>query len=89
MSWRQALAIFADFNHPDAEQVRERLGRLANTTRENTTADGSTGSANGPVGVVNGHLCGTNGHTDAADRSDTVDGPPEAHARSAARRRTA
>ncbi|MFJ6464620.1 AfsR/SARP family transcriptional regulator [Streptomyces sp. NPDC091387] len=28
VSWRKALALFADFNHPDAERVRERLGRL-------------------------------------------------------------
>lgn len=27
-SWRHALAIFAEFGHPDAEQVRERLDRL-------------------------------------------------------------
>lgn len=27
-SWRQALAIFVEFDHPDAEKVRERLGRL-------------------------------------------------------------
>ncbi|MFE6525779.1 BTAD domain-containing putative transcriptional regulator [Streptomyces sp. NPDC057794] len=27
-SWRHALAIFAEFGHPDAERVRERLDRL-------------------------------------------------------------
>ncbi|MEU7719187.1 AfsR/SARP family transcriptional regulator [Streptomyces tibetensis] len=27
-SWRHALAIFAEFGHPDAEQVQERLDRL-------------------------------------------------------------
>ncbi|MFF3889336.1 BTAD domain-containing putative transcriptional regulator [Streptomyces sp. NPDC001914] len=27
-AWRQALAIFVEFDHPDAEKVRERLGRL-------------------------------------------------------------
>ncbi|MEU9736029.1 BTAD domain-containing putative transcriptional regulator [Streptomyces sp. NPDC048002] len=27
-SWRRALAILAEFDHPDAEKVRERLGRL-------------------------------------------------------------
>ncbi|KOX06513.1 regulatory protein AfsR [Streptomyces sp. NRRL B-1140] len=27
-SWRHALAIFAEFGHPDAEQVRERLDAL-------------------------------------------------------------
>jgi tetratricopeptide (TPR) repeat protein len=28
ISWGQALAIFAEFDHPDAEKIRERLGRL-------------------------------------------------------------
>lgn len=28
-SWRQALAIFVEFGHPDAEKIRERLGRPA------------------------------------------------------------
>ncbi|MFJ9897542.1 AfsR/SARP family transcriptional regulator [Streptomyces sp. NPDC091280] len=28
-SWRQALAIFTEFDHRDAEKIRERLGRLA------------------------------------------------------------
>ncbi|WP_369186678.1 BTAD domain-containing putative transcriptional regulator [Streptomyces sp. R08] len=27
--WEQALAIFEEFDHPDAEKIRERLGRLA------------------------------------------------------------
>ncbi|MGW3661733.1 AfsR/SARP family transcriptional regulator [Streptomyces sp. NPDC005141] len=31
-SWQQALAIFAEFDHPDAEKVRERLGRLEEDT---------------------------------------------------------
>ncbi|WP_405916745.1 AfsR/SARP family transcriptional regulator [Streptomyces sp. NBC_00728] len=29
-SWLQALAIFVEFDHPDAEKVRARLGRLEN-----------------------------------------------------------
>ncbi|MEY2248272.1 BTAD domain-containing putative transcriptional regulator [Streptomyces sp. BF23-18] len=39
-SWRRALAIFVEFDHPDAEKVRERLGRL-----EDTPPDAREGAA--------------------------------------------
>ncbi|MFJ8598280.1 AfsR/SARP family transcriptional regulator [Streptomyces shenzhenensis] len=34
VSWDQALAIFAEFDHQDAEKIRARLGRLADTPPE-------------------------------------------------------
>ncbi|MFE4701478.1 BTAD domain-containing putative transcriptional regulator [Streptomyces sp. NPDC056738] len=33
-AWRQALAIFVEFDHPDAEKVRERLGRLGDVSSD-------------------------------------------------------
>ncbi|GGO94354.1 AfsR/SARP family transcriptional regulator [Wenjunlia tyrosinilytica] len=42
-SWQQALAIFSEFNHPDAKMILERLGRL----EDDTLGSGTRGAAYG------------------------------------------
>jgi tetratricopeptide (TPR) repeat protein len=40
-SWLQALAIFEEFDHPDAEKVRARLGRLDDGPRPDDRPPGA------------------------------------------------
>ncbi|MFI1169392.1 AfsR/SARP family transcriptional regulator [Streptomyces sp. NPDC020801] len=45
-SWQWALAIFSESNHPDAEEIRERLGRL----EDGTLGSGTRGATYGRPG---------------------------------------
>ncbi|MFJ4922380.1 AfsR/SARP family transcriptional regulator [Streptomyces sp. NPDC088725] len=95
VSWRQALAIFVDFNHPDAEQVRERLGRLAGGPTEDraegraggATEDRAGGPASEPTGWSAEPTDGPADHTDSP--AAPTEGSADAHAPGASPQPTA
>ncbi|MBQ0827520.1 tetratricopeptide repeat protein [Streptomyces sp. RG38] len=51
-SWSQALAILAEFDHPDAEEVRVKLRRLDDAVRDDAVRDDAVRDAPGPEAVV-------------------------------------